>query len=158
MFTPRPHQFEKTALLITRGIGSPLSVVIHTILFIICFMIGFAGVVPFDEMLLVLTTIVSLEAIYLSLFIQMSVNMANQSIDEVEQDIDEIQKDVDEIQKDVDEIQEDVDDIQENVDEMNEEEAAEEKQKEEYAKTMSDIYKDMQRLMADIKHLEQNKK
>jgi TM2 domain-containing membrane protein YozV len=59
MFTPRPHQFEKTALLITRGIGSPLSVVIHTILFIICFMIGFAGVVPFDEMLLVLLDLIN---------------------------------------------------------------------------------------------------
>jgi hypothetical protein len=40
--------------------------------------------------LLVLTTLVSLEAIYLSIFIQMAVNRTAQSIKEVEEDFEEI--------------------------------------------------------------------
>jgi peptidoglycan hydrolase CwlO-like protein len=74
--------------------------------------------VHIDTVLLVLTTAVSLEAIYLAIFIQMSVNENTESLEEVEEDIDEIQHDVDEIQHDVDEIQHDVDEIQEDVDEI----------------------------------------
>jgi len=65
-----------------------------------------------DTILLVLTTAVSLEAIYLSIFIQMSINKSHRSLEEIGDDIDEIQEDVDEIQEDVDEIQEDIDEIQ----------------------------------------------
>ena len=68
--------------------------------------------VRLDTILLVLTTAVSLEAIYLAIFIQIAVNQNTQSLQGVEEDIDEIQEDVDEIQKDVDEIQEDVDEIE----------------------------------------------
>ncbi len=78
------------------------------------------GVLQFDRMLLILTTVVSLEAIYLSIFIQMTINYTTRSIEVVEQNIDEIQEDIDEIQEDVDEIQEDVDEIQEDVDEIQE--------------------------------------
>lgn len=74
-----------------------------------------AELITFDRMLLVLTTVVSLEAIYLAIFIQMSLNRTRESLAEVEQDIDEIQEDVDEIQHDVDEIQEDVGEIQEEI-------------------------------------------
>jgi peptidoglycan hydrolase CwlO-like protein len=68
-----------------------------------------------SDVLLILTTIVSLEAIYLSIFIQMTVNQHAEELEEVSEDIEEIQEDVDEIQKDVDEIQEDVEDIQEEM-------------------------------------------
>ena len=70
--------------------------------------------IGFDKVMLVLTTIVSLEAIYLSIFIQMTVNKHGEELEDVSLDIDEIQEDVDEIQKDVDEIQEDVEDIEED--------------------------------------------
>ena len=60
---------------------------------VVLFAGSFAAVVfhliTFDRMLLVLTTIVSLEAIYLSIFIQMTINFQQQSLEEVEQDIDE---------------------------------------------------------------------
>jgi low affinity Fe/Cu permease len=161
MVEPKQHSFEQAALKITKWIGSPVSVLVHTIIFVLCLGAGLLGFVQFEQMLLILTTIVSLEAIYLSLFIQMSVNMANQSIDEVEQNIDEIQKDVDEIQEDVDEIQEDVgeiqkdvDEIQEDVGEMSEDEPEEIPQVQTNAKTIDDIYRDMQRLMDDIKKLQ----
>ena len=78
------------------------------------------NVVPLDRMLLVLTTLVSLEAIYLAIFIQMSLNFTRESLAEVEIDVDEIQKDVDEIQHDVDEIQHDVDEIQEDIEDIEE--------------------------------------
>jgi len=61
-----------------------------------------------DQILLVLTTVLSLEAIYLAIFIQMTVNKNTKSLRIVEKDIDEIQEDIDEIQEDVEEIQEDV--------------------------------------------------
>ena len=66
-----------------------------------------------DKIMLLLTTIVSLEAIYLSIFIQMTVNKHTEELEGVSVDIDEIQEDVDEIQKDVEEIQKDVDEIAE---------------------------------------------
>lgn len=96
---------EQFALGVTGWIGSPASVLVHTILFAGSFLIAFFGVIEFERMLLVVTTIVSLEAIYLSIFIQMSLNYAKESIEAVEEDIDEIQKDVDEIQEDIDEMQ-----------------------------------------------------
>ncbi len=101
----------------TAWIGSIQSLVFHTTLFIGAFVLGFAGI-DWDRVLLVLTTVVSLEAIYLAIFIQMTVNRNTQSLKEVEQDIDEIQQDVDTIQENVDEIQEDVDEIQQDVDEV----------------------------------------
>ena len=92
-------------------IGSTQSIVIHTILFVTMFALEFFGI-DFDTILLILTTAVSLEAIYLAIFIQMTVNQNTRSLQAVEEDIDEIQEDVDEFQTDVDEIQVDVDEIE----------------------------------------------
>jgi len=104
---------QNTALTVTRWIGSVQSIVIHTVVFIVSFVLAWVGYVSFDRMLLVLTTLVSLEAIYLAIFIQMTINFQQESIEEVEHDIDEIQEDIDEIQEDVDEIQEDVEEMTE---------------------------------------------
>ncbi|HWA32297.1 MAG TPA: hypothetical protein VG694_02515 [Candidatus Paceibacterota bacterium] len=105
-------KFEDLSKKITTWIGSPSSIIVHTIFFIVIFGLRFFGVSP-NDILLILTTVVSLEAIYLSIFIQMTVNRHSAELEEVSGDIDEIQEDVDEIQKDIDEIQEDVEDIQE---------------------------------------------
>lgn len=101
----------------TRWIGSGASIVLHTIFFILCFLSVFFGV-QFERMMLFLTTIVSLEAIYLAIFIQMTVNRNTEDLQVVGKDIDEIQEDIDEIQEDVDEIQKDVDEIQDDVDDI----------------------------------------
>jgi low affinity Fe/Cu permease len=108
------NKFEHFSKKLTRWIGSPQSIILHTFFFIGIFSLRFFGVGSSD-ILLVLTTIVSLEAIYLSIFIQMTVNKHAEELEEVSEDIEEIQEDVDEIQKDVDEIQEDVEEIQEDV-------------------------------------------
>jgi peptidoglycan hydrolase CwlO-like protein len=119
---PKPkNRLEELALLFTNWVGSIQSVVVHTLVFIASFAAVAFDIITFDRMLLVLTTMVSLEAIYLAIFIQMSLNLTRESLAEVEQDIDEIQEDVGEIQEDVDEIQEDVDEIQQDVDEIQEE-------------------------------------
>ncbi|MGC4234207.1 MAG: hypothetical protein QM594_14600 [Niabella sp.] len=113
-------RLEHIADIATRWIGSTTSLVVHTLLFVIAFILPSLRIVSFDEMLLTLTTIVSLEAIYLAIFIQMSVNKNSQDIEEIQEDIEEIQEDVEEMQEDVEEIQEDVEEIQEDVEEIQE--------------------------------------
>ncbi|HBT92321.1 MAG TPA: hypothetical protein DEA87_02500 [Candidatus Veblenbacteria bacterium] len=104
---------------ITWWIGSPSSIVLHTLFFLIMLSLAIFGVNT-TNMLLVLTTIVSLEAIYLSIFIQYTVNQQARVITEVAADIGEVTEDVDEISKDVDEISKDVDELSKDVDEISE--------------------------------------
>lgn len=139
-------RIQKTALAVTRWVGSPASLVVHTILFIGSFLAVHFGYIQFEEMLLVLTTIVSLEAIYLSLLIQMTINYTTESIEEVSEDIEEMQEDIGEIQEDVDELQEDVEDITED-------ETEDEARKAEQKKTLVDIQTDLRKLMSDIERL-----
>lgn len=117
-------KLESMALSVTKGVGSIWSVLIHTILFGSAFGLVLFGY-PLDRVLLVLTTIVSLEAIYLSIFIQMSVNhqaralaTVEKEIDEIAEDVEGIAEDVEGIQEDVEEISQDVEDIQENVEDI----------------------------------------
>jgi len=165
---------QQTALKITRAVGSPMSIILHTLAFLGSFVAVLLGFVTFDRMLLILTTIVSLEAIYLAIFIQMTINYQAEALASVEQDIDEIQEnvgeiqedveeisedvgeiseDVEEIQKDVDELQEDVEEMSEDVEEMSEEEQADEKRKKEQRDMLSTIQTDLQRLLQDIEKL-----
>ncbi len=111
---------------VSKWVGSSASLVLHTILFVSAFLLPALGV-PFQDVLLVVTTIVSLEAIYLSIFIQMTVNrhakeleLVSEDIEDIQENVEEIQEGVEEIEKDVDEIQRDVDEIQENVEEIQE--------------------------------------
>jgi septal ring factor EnvC (AmiA/AmiB activator) len=159
-----PHNLEKTALKITAAVGSPISIVIHSILFIASFALAAWGFVDFDRMLLVLTTVVSLEAIYLAIFIQMTINYQGQSIAEVQEDVEEISEDVGEIQEDVEELQEDVEEISEDVgeisedvEEMTEEDAEEEADDERQEKAIVAIHADLQRLLVDIEKLKNPK-
>jgi len=110
------QKLQDASLSVTKWIGSVPSIILHTIFFVGCFMAVLFDVISFDRMLLVLTTLVSLEAIYLAIFIQMSLNLARESLAEVEHDVDEIQEDIDEIQHDVDEIQEDIEEIEDDID------------------------------------------
>ncbi|KKW19501.1 MAG: hypothetical protein UY63_C0012G0010 [Parcubacteria group bacterium GW2011_GWA2_51_10] len=141
-----PKRIINTALAVTRAIGSPASIAIHTIIFIAAFLLAYTEFITFDRMLLLLTTIVSLEAIYLSLFIQMTINYTTESLEEVSEDIEEMQEDIGEIQEDVDELQEDVEDIAE---EDEEEKRAEEAEKVRF----DDIKRDLQKLIADVEKL-----
>lgn len=82
---------------VTNYIGSFKSIIFHTIFFIGIFVLRFLGV-SFSDVLLILTTIVSLEAIYLSIFIQISVNNHSKKLKEVSRDIEDIQENIEDIQ------------------------------------------------------------
>jgi len=144
---------------ITAWIGSPASLLLHTIIFAGAFVAASIGEVSWDTMLLVLTTIVSLEAIYLSIMIQMTVNLqaadlaeVSEDVEDIQEDIEEISHDVDEIQKDVDEIQEDVDEIQEDVEEISEE-TEEEGHVRRQADSIEQLTKDVRQLLLDLEQL-----
>ncbi|MEK7662030.1 MAG: hypothetical protein AAB355_00825 [Patescibacteria group bacterium] len=94
----------------TRWIGSTPSLITHTFLFVGAFVLVYMGV-DFDRVLLALTTVVSLEAIYLAIFIQMTINRTTAQLKDVEQDIEEISEDIEEIHENVEDIQEDVEEI-----------------------------------------------
>ncbi|MEA4910706.1 hypothetical protein SDC9_07802 [bioreactor metagenome] len=122
------NRLEDLALKVTKWVGSIWSIIIHTLVFIFFMVLLYLGYNP-ERVMLILTTLVSLEAIYLALFIQMTVNKHSEHIAEISEDVDEIQEDIDDIQEDiedisedVDEIQEDIDDIQEDIEELNEDE------------------------------------
>ena len=145
---------QRTALQVTRWVGSPASIVTHTIVFVLSFLAVWLHVLSFDRMLLILTTIVSLEAIYLAIFIQMTINFTTQELEEVGQDIEEMQEDLGEIQEDVGELQEDVEDIGE---EEEAGEVAEQSRNAEQKKTLDVIQGDLRKLMNDIEGLRQPK-
>lgn len=138
---------------IISGVGSVSSLLIHSILFSGSFILSIFDIVPWSMMLLVLTTIVSLEAIYLAIFIQMSVNRQARELAEVSEDVDEIQEDIEEISQDVDEIQKDVDEIQEDVEEINEEEIEEETQEKQQTLALEQLTADVRQLLADLEQL-----
>jgi peptidoglycan hydrolase CwlO-like protein len=110
----KESQLEKMSISVTKWIGTTQSIIVHSILFIVIFGLYFIGF-ALDQILLILTTAVSLEAIYLALFIQMTVNRNTQDIVEVASDIDQIQEDVEELGGDFDDIQEDVEDLESNL-------------------------------------------
>lgn len=145
--SPKPTKIvtamEHRAERFTQWIGSPASIVLHTIAFAAAFVLVWFGV-AFETVLLVLTTAVSLEAIYLALFIQMTVNRNTKSLEEVEEDIDEIQEDVEEIEKDIDKLEEE--DVKDNLHDVA------------TVKTLDVIQKNLQRLMQDIQALKEQKK
>ena len=147
------ERIRKIAFAITRAVGSPTSIIIHSVVFATSFVLAFGGWLSFDRMLLILTTIVSLEAIYLSIFIQMTINFTTEDIEEVSEDIEEMQEDIGELQEDVEEISEDVGEITED---EAADEAQEETRKEEQRKTLTDIQSDLRKLMSDIEKLQSN--
>jgi uncharacterized protein YoxC len=105
---------------LTTWVGSVPSLIAHTLVFAGSFAIAFLGYADFDRVLLMVTTIVSLEAIYLAIFIQMTVNRQSKELHDVSEDVEEIQEEVEEISKDVDEISEDVEEISKDVEEIGE--------------------------------------
>ena len=137
---------EKRAESVTKWIGSTQAITVHTILFTTAFLLVIFSVVSFDRMLLALTTVVSLEAIYLAIFIQMTINRQAEVIAEVESDIDDIQEDLDEIGGEMDEIIEDLD-------EWEEDDEIDDKRKMEQKQTLQNIYDTIQKLSGDIENL-----
>ncbi len=134
---------------IATWVGSTSSLYIHTAIFLASFLLILLGVSE-ERVLLILTTLVSLEAIYLAIFIQMSVNKNTESLEEVEEDLGEIQEDIEDIQEDVDEIQEDIDEIEEDVDDIEEGDNKRDKQVDDKFKS---IDRQLEIILQEIKNL-----
>jgi len=126
---------------ITSWVGSPTSLVLHTLVFGLSFGAGIFHFIGWGMMLLILTTAVSLEAIYLAIFIQMTVNKHTESLREVEEDVEEIQENIDEIQEDVEEI--------------SEEEEKDLARKKHQVVTLETLAQDMQRILSELNSLKQ---
>lgn len=121
---------------LTTLIGSKPSLFLHTAIFGLFFLCALLEVISWNLMLLILTTLVSLEAIYLAIFIQMTVNRHAESLQEVEADIDEIEEGLDEIQED--------------------EERDQERRKTQL-EAIATLTADVRKVLADLEHLKRGK-
>ncbi len=139
---------EKTSHKLTRWVGTPQSIILHSFFFAGIFIFTLFGV-ALDKIMLILTTAVSLEAIYLSLFIQMTVNRNTESLEDVEEDLEDIQEDVKELGEEVDELSDDIDDIQE-------EDKKEDEEEKKAVVALQNIEEDMDKLLGDIEALKKN--
>jgi uncharacterized protein YoxC len=137
--------FEKFTDAITRRVGSTTSIILHSIFFVGVFSLLLVDV-PLDTILLMLTTLVSLEAIYLALFIQRSVNINTATLEEVGEDIDQIEENIDEISEDVEEISEDIEGIEKDIDVISEE-------VEDLGEDLEDVGKDLDGIEKEIKEI-----
>lgn len=145
---------EKMALQIIDSMGSVTSLIVHTILFVLAWL--------FTDFLF-LTTVVSLEAIYLSILIQMSVNFQTRRLKHIQENVEDIQENVEDIQENVEEIQEDVEEIQEDVEEINEDEEDDEEDDDDLKEihaTMKVFQETLEKLMKEVVELKkkQNRK
>lgn len=134
---PRMSELERVSHKVTRWVGTPQSIIVHSFLFAGIFIFTLFGI-GIDKIMLVLTTVVSLEAIYLSLFIQMTVNRNTESLEDVEEDIEDIREDVEELSEDIDDIQED------------------DKQDRKTTATLKSIEEDLDKLLSDIQTLKKD--
>lgn len=106
---------QKTAKAITHWIGTPQSIILHTVFFTVMLLWCLFDKTNRDHILLVLTTIVSLEAIYQMLFLQLTVNQQGKELIEVKTAMDEVQESVESVQEAVEEVQETVEEVHEEV-------------------------------------------
>lgn len=132
----------------TLWIGSPVSLILHTLLFAVVLSLPFFGF-ALEKALLILTTAVSLEAIYLALFIQMSINRNTAQLEAVEEDLEDIQEEVEEIGDDVEEMQKDVEEISEDIEEISED-------VEGIEKNVQEISDDVEEIQEDVAELEES--
>jgi peptidoglycan hydrolase CwlO-like protein len=153
---------EKGATSVTRWVGSGMSVILHTILFVVSFTLPAIGWVSFERMLLVLTTVVSLEAIYLSIFIQMSINMNNQNIESIQGDIEELGEDIEELGSDIEELGEGIEELGEDIEELGEDieelgEGIEElgEDLEELGEDLEEIQKDVDEMQEEVEEIQE---
>jgi len=144
-------------------VGSPASLVFHTVVFIVFFLASILGLVGWNLMLLILTTVVSLEAIYLAIFIQFSVNRQAASLKGVEEDVETIQENVEELGEHVEDIHENVEELgehveglKEEIDEISEddaEEKAEEQRKKKQVEMLEALTRDVKTLLNQLESL-----
>jgi uncharacterized protein YoxC len=134
-------------------IGSMPSLILHTLFFAGIFVLGFSGLVNPDYVFALTTNILSIEAIYLAIFIQMTVNRHQRELQEVSEDVEDIQEDIEDISEDVEDLGKDVEDIQEDIEEMSEEEESAEASKQKQQGGIEQLTADVKKVLADLEAL-----
>lgn len=147
-------ELEKISTRLTTWIGTPASILVHTILFAAIFGLRFVGI-TLDDILLILTTAVSLEAIYLAIFIQMTVNRHSEDLAEVGEDIEDIQEEVEDLGEDVEEISEDVEEISEDIEKIQEEQTEDDTDEAKTQAALAGIQSGLEKLLAEVETLKQ---
>lgn len=141
--------FENIAFRAAKNLGSSTSLGVHTFLFVGIFSLYWFGS-SVEQILLILTTIVSLEAIYMSIFIQMTVNRNSEGLIAVQEDIEDIQEDVEEISEDIEGIQTEVKEIGEDVEGIQTEVKEIGEDVDEIGEDIEDIQEDVEELSDEI--------
>ena len=94
-------------------VGTTQSLIAHSIFFIFMMCLPFFGVES-SLSLLILTTVVSLEAIYLNIFIQMGVNRHADEQKQTRIVLSSVQETIEDVQETMEDVQEDVQEIMED--------------------------------------------
>lgn len=129
-------------------VGTGQSLIIHTFLFVFAFVAHWIFGWTFDIILLVLTTIVSLEAIYLAIFIQRSVNQQATRLDDVEESLDDVEESLDDVEENLDDVEESIDAVEESLTSNNHKIIISDQKKLE--KTLAQIVTELQALRSKI--------
>jgi len=118
MAAQSPNIVDRLSDRITTWVGSTASIVLHTVVFVFALLAHHLFSWPVDSVLLVLTTAVSLEAIYLAIFIQRAVNSQGERLEDVEESIDEVEEALEDVEEALDEVEEGLDDVEEGLDDV----------------------------------------
>lgn len=141
----KENVLEKISFKVIGWIGTPKSLVVHSLFFVAIPALSLFGL-DLRINLLILTTWLSIEAIYLAILIQMTINHTTTKLEGVEEDIEDIQEDVQGLEGNVEEISEDIDKIQ--VEDQNEEENTEE--------TLDNIEDQMKKIIESLESLKRH--
>jgi low affinity Fe/Cu permease len=134
---------------ITTWIGSEASIVLHTFAFIAIGSLHYFGV-PFVNMMVILNTAVSLEAIYLAIFIQMTVNRHSADIEDIQEDVQELGEGVEELGEGVADLGEGIEEISEDMQEGEEEDR---RGSEPHSVTFEKLESSVQKILSDLETL-----
>lgn len=99
--------FDKLSDKATEWIGSTESIIFHTIFFIVMFSLYFLNI-DFNVIMLLLTTVVSLEAIYLSIFIQRAVNKQRLQLADVEESLEDVEETLGDVEETIEDVEESI--------------------------------------------------
>ena len=94
----KPNFFEKLSFKLAKLIGSPLSLLLHTIVFAGFLFLRYIGVIN-NAVLLILAALACLEAIYLVIFVQMITKNNTKTLGEIQQKIDLMQQEEEDAHK-----------------------------------------------------------
>ncbi|PIS07594.1 hypothetical protein COT78_02760 [Candidatus Berkelbacteria bacterium CG10_big_fil_rev_8_21_14_0_10_43_13] len=133
-------------------VGTTQSIIVHTILFALFFAAHWIFGLTYDLILLILTTVVSLEAIYLAIFIQRSVNQQADRLDDFEESLDDVEESLDDVEENLDDVEESIDAVEGHL--ASDHEKTEIDRHKKLDKTLDQIIDELKNLKAKIDDLD----